>query len=169
MPSAFPQPTPSGRATYQISHGEKFENGPISPILHWPCPAPAIGERDRPGRTRRRPADGIPFHPPQWCYGGRVVSFWGSSPQSAVCNPQKVTTDDPDGHGCEKAFIRVHTCNQWSSSAFFILPSAFCLLLHPLLVLRLIKSLTVRDLKMAQFLRSERLVPPIREGARPPQ
>src|SRR6266581_940742 len=53
--------TPSGRATYQISHCETFENGPVSPAPQWPCAAPAIGERDRPGRTRRRLADGIPF------------------------------------------------------------------------------------------------------------
>src|SRR5437899_3366587 len=39
----------------------EFENRPISPIPHWQCAAPAIGERDRPGRTRRRPADAIPF------------------------------------------------------------------------------------------------------------
>ena len=61
LPSAFPHPTPSGRATYQISHRETFENDAASPTPHWPCAAPAIGERDRPGRTRRRLAGGIPF------------------------------------------------------------------------------------------------------------
>ena len=63
-----------------------------------------------------------------------------------------LTTDDTDGHGCEGPFIRVHPSNPWSSSAFCILHSSFCLLLQPLLLVRLIKPLTVRNLKTAPFL-----------------
>src|SRR5713226_7278496 len=76
----FPHPTPYGPASYQISHREKFENDAASPIPHWPCAAPAIGERDRPDRTRRRPAEVVPF-----------VSFCRRFPpicnlQFAICN-----------------------------------------------------------------------------------
>src|SRR5713101_6426276 len=79
------------------------------------------------GRVLRVP---IPIHPclirvssvaPYSAFGGF------RNPHSAFRIPQNLTTDDTDGCGCERALIRVNPCDQWSSSALCLLPSAFFL------------------------------------------
>src|SRR5712691_1753318 len=61
LPSAFPHPTPSARATYQISHGEKFENGPVSPIPDAVFPRPKQETLPCPGRDSEvAAATGLP-------------------------------------------------------------------------------------------------------------
>src|SRR5260370_41964620 len=47
-------------------------------------------------------------------YGFRAFTI--HNPQSAVRIPQTVPTDDTDGHGCERAFIRVNPFDPWSST-----------------------------------------------------
>src|SRR5207245_10406586 len=94
--------------------------------------AAALPPQSRPsagpeGRVLRVP---IPIHPclirvssvaPYSAFGGF------RNPHSAIRIPQNLTTDDTDGCGCERPFVRVKPCDPWSSSAFCLLPSAFCL------------------------------------------
>ena len=80
------------------------------------------------GRVLRVP---IPIHPclirvssvaPYSAFGGF------RNPHSAFRIPQNVTTDDTDGCGCERPFIRVNPCDPAPAApAFCILHSAFFL------------------------------------------
>jgi hypothetical protein len=81
-----------------------------------------------------------------WCIRNpRAAGRSGCTPAEPYPPSRKIRVDQ-NVKFYNHAIDKPHTCDLWSSSAFRLLPSAVCLPLQHVMVVRLIKSLTVRSL-----------------------